>query len=76
MFGNLLSAVFTCNCRKPPFHFPGFTVLELGEDLSGASISVATCKKCGAKWLNYLIEEPHHTGSGRWWRVPLEVADV
>ncbi|MBI5722621.1 MAG: hypothetical protein HZA50_01590 [Planctomycetes bacterium] len=35
-----------------------------------------TCIRCGARWLKYLIEEPHYTRSGRWWRVPLTGADL
>ena len=36
-----------------------------------AEVSIDTCKRCGTPWLVYLIEQEHHTGSGRWWRVAL-----
>ena len=26
-------------------------------------------------WLEYLVEEPHHSHSGRWWRVEVSPTD-
>lgn len=62
----------TCKCHQPPFHFSDFERMELGEDAFGAEVSLATCKQCGVAWLRYLIEEPHYSRSGRWWRVMLQ----
>ncbi len=61
----------SCKCRKPPFYFGDFERIEIGEDAFGAEVSLNTCKACGLVWLNYLIEEPQFSRSGRWWRVPL-----
>jgi hypothetical protein len=61
--------VASCKCQAPPFHFADYDIVELGEDLHGAEASLWTCKLCGATWLKYLIEEPHFSQSGRWWRV-------
>jgi len=30
-----------------------------------------TCRRCGKRWVNYLVEDPHMSHSGRWWRAPL-----
>lgn len=67
---------FKCNCEKPPFHYLDFNRSDIGEDSSGAEISVDTCKKCGAIWLVYLIEEPHYSNSGRWWRTKLITPEI
>lgn len=58
-----------CCCRHPPFHFADFVSEHLGEDRHGAEISLATCKRCATRWIHYLVEEPHYSRSGRWWRV-------
>jgi hypothetical protein len=58
-----------CQCHQPPFHYESFNTLSLGEDSLGAEITIDTCKKCGQSWLKLLIEQPHHSKSGRWWRV-------
>ena len=58
-----------CECQTPPFHFTGFDTVGLGDDAQGAEVSLLTCRRCGLVWLKYLIEEPHHSNSGRWWRV-------
>jgi hypothetical protein len=60
-----------CTCRQPPFWFVDYYTVHLGEDSRGADISLLTCKHCGATWLTYLIEEPHYSRSGRWWRVEI-----
>jgi hypothetical protein len=61
-----------CTCRHPPFWFVDYYTVHLGEDSHGADISHFTCKHCGATWLMYLIEEPHYSRSGRWWRVEIK----
>jgi len=61
----------SCACRRPPFRFQDYDTEPIGEDRHGAEISVSTCKRCGALWLEYLIEEPHYSRSGRWWRVEI-----
>jgi len=62
-----------CVCQRPPFNFKNFQRVELGEDMHGAEVSLETCKKCNKAWLKYLIEQPHHSYSGRWWRAAVEV---
>jgi hypothetical protein len=57
-----------CTCQHPPFNFKDYERVELGEDAYGAEVSLSTCKRCGTVWLNYLIEQPHYSHSGRWWR--------
>lgn len=69
----------SCTCRIPPFYFDGYEATELGEDAQGADVSLLTCKRCGCVWLKYLLEEPHYSGAGRWWRVELtqeNLADI
>jgi hypothetical protein len=61
----------TCACAEPPFHYLNFERVALGMDPFHAEVSIDTCKRCGTPWLVYLIEQEHHTGSGRWWRVAL-----
>ncbi len=58
-----------CVCQTPPFHDTSYDTVELGEDAHGAEVSLSTCKACGQAWLTYLIEQPHYSRSGRWWRV-------
>jgi len=72
MLENLRSLIFSCKCMKHPFHFDNFDCIDLGEDKWGAEVSLLTCNKCRSVWLKYLIEEPHHTKSGRWWRVKFD----
>ena len=70
--------IFKCKCKKPPFHYLDYNIVDLGEDNQGEA-TLETCKKCNTVWLNYLIEEPHHSNSGRWWRVevlPNEVSSL
>lgn len=64
-------AVSNCQCDRPPFHFTNFKTVELGEDSFGAEIAIDTCNICGLSWVNCLIEEPHYSKSGRWWRAVL-----
>ena len=58
-----------CKCEKPPFHYLNFERNELGYDVSGGEVAEEICNECGTKWLVYLLEEPHYTKSGRWWRI-------
>jgi hypothetical protein len=58
-----------CTCRQPPFHFSDFDIVDMGEDQYGAGISLSSCKHCRTSWLEYLVEEPQYSRSGRWWRV-------
>jgi hypothetical protein len=58
-----------CHCKRPPFHYADYDTLQLGEDARGAEVSFETCRHFGAVWLNYLIEKPQYSRSGRWWRV-------
>ena len=60
-----------CTCEQPPFHYLNFAREEIGEDHYGAEVAIETCRECNRMWLVYLIEEPHYTKSGRWWRVPI-----
>jgi hypothetical protein len=59
----------SCKCQLPPFYFGDYDTVECGDDPRGAEVSVSTCRRCGVVWLTYLIEEPHQSRSGRWWRV-------
>jgi hypothetical protein len=65
-----------CKCEKPPFSYLDFTTTDLGCDYNGAEVSIDQCKICGTKWLKYLIEEPHYSNSGRWWRAILNESSV
>lgn len=69
-----VNMIFKFKCKNPPFYFEDYEIEELGvdENFKYAEVTVDTCKKCGAKWLEYLIEEEHYTKSGRWWRTPIE----
>ena len=57
-----------CACHVPPFRFTDYETVDLGADPRGAEVSLETCRRCGQVWLKYLIEEPHYSRSGRWWR--------
>ena len=63
------SVQHSCFCTRPPFRGEDYNIVEIGEDGSGAEISLSTCKCCGTIWLTYSIEWPHYSRSGRWWRV-------
>ncbi len=69
--------IFKCKCHEPPFSYLDFDTINLGEDQNGAEVTIDACKQCGKKWLKYLIEQPHYSYSGRWWRAPITgVADT
>jgi hypothetical protein len=65
-----------CQCNKPPFHYESFNTSSLGEDALGAEITIDSCKTCGQLWLKLLIDEPHYSKSGRWWRVVLSAENA
>jgi len=64
-----------CSRSRPPFWWNGFQCHRLGDDSKGGEVSVEVCTACGTPWLEYLIEEPHYSRSGRWWRAPLADAE-
>ena len=64
-----------CTCQSPPFSYLDFDVTDLGQDPGYGEVSIQRCRKCGARWVKYLIEEEHHAQSGRWWRVPISSED-
>jgi hypothetical protein len=68
-----------CRCSIPPFRYSDFAIDTLGEvvceaDGQDAQVTLETCLHCQAVWLKYLIEEPHYSRSGRWWRVHVSAA--
>ncbi|MDH3647023.1 MAG: hypothetical protein OER80_09640 [Gammaproteobacteria bacterium] len=67
-----------CSCETPPFTYYGaYAQNELGEDSSQNEISISDrCDGCGLHWLVYYIDQPHHTNSGRWWRVKIAAKDL
>ena len=66
---------FKCKCQKPPFYYLDYEIVTLGENDQGEA-SVETCKSCGTVWLKFLIEEPHYSKSGRWWRAKVDPEEV
>jgi len=62
-----------CHCESPPFDYRDYEIIDLGMTSDYADISIEVCKKCGVRWLKYLIEEEHISKSGRWWRARLEL---
>ncbi len=62
--------LFKCKCKKLPFHYLDYEVVSIGENSLGEA-SIETCKACGTAWLKFLIEEPHYSNSGRWWRTEI-----
>ncbi len=65
-----------CICENPPFHYLNYEKLKCATDPFGAQITLEKCKNCGNIWLVYLIEEPHYSRSGRWWRIKLISNDI
>ncbi|MEZ5115846.1 MAG: hypothetical protein R2737_06220 [Candidatus Nanopelagicales bacterium] len=47
----------------------------LGMDDDFGEVSVETCRHCGTRWVEYLLEDEYETASGRWWRAPFDPAD-
>ena len=64
----------SCQCKRPPFRYVDYLTVQLGEDARGAEVSLETCRHSGAVGLNYLIEEPYYSRSGRWWRADVPPA--
>ncbi len=64
-----------CKCNEPPFSHFDYEIVKIGidENYAYAEVSIKTCKKCGTKWVNYLIEQEQYTKAGRWWRAPVDV---
>lgn len=65
-----------CDCERPPFNYADYKIEILGEDTTYGEVSLNQCLKCGAYWLKYLIEEPHYTNSGRWWRIRISKGEL
>ena len=61
-----------CKCFCPSFCYLDYEEEAIFEENCRVEVSVARCKACGQKWLKYLLEEPHYSKSGRWWRVPIQ----
>jgi len=57
-----------CQCKRPLCDHKTFQSNVIGEDQNGAEVEILICNKCGQHWLKYLIEWPHYSNSGRWWR--------
>ena len=58
-----------CSCLRPPFNYQDFDSKEIGIDETNGrygSVTIETCKKCGANWLRYLVEYEAFSKSGRW----------
>lgn len=68
-----------CPCMNPPFDHSGFKRKFVGTDEAGgrfADVAVLRCRRCGQRWLDYRFEIEGFSGSGRWYRVPVEKADA
>jgi hypothetical protein len=58
-----------CKCHKPPLWHLDYERIDVGTDKEGyGEVSIEICQFCGAKWLQYFVEYPHRTASGRWYR--------
>jgi len=68
--------VKVCYCESPSFDYRDYEITDLGMDSNYADISISICKKCGSRWLKYLIEEEYYSKSGRWWRVKLDLPKI
>ena len=66
--------MFQCKCKTPPYSYLDYEIIELDKNNQGQA-RLQTCKICGSVWVNYLIEEPHYTKSGRWWRAEIQSSD-
>lgn len=64
-----------CTCFDLPFCYLDFDTLDLAPDGSLAEAQIDTCKKCGTRWVKYMIEQPYFSKSGRWWRAPISKTD-
>lgn len=70
----------TCKCMTPPLSYLDFEdapgVPSFRDDKWGGEVSVERCKHCGTHWLQYFIEYPAFTSSGRWCRAPVTEDDL
>ena len=60
-----------CRCMTPPFYFLDYDSQSLGVDETNGrfgEVTIDTCKACGKKWLQYFVEYPSFSESGRWYR--------
>jgi hypothetical protein len=60
-----------CLCFRPPFDYRDYVSEPVGIDMTNqrfGEVSIQTCKRCGTKWLHYLVEYEAFTTSGRWFR--------
>jgi len=59
-----------CKCMTPPLNYLDYEVdsvsNSIGEDEYGGEITIKKCIYCGTKWLQYFVEYPAFTSSGRW----------
>jgi hypothetical protein len=68
----------TCICFKIPLYYKDFDIEKFGTDNNyyDAQITLETCKHCGRKWLNYLVEWEWYTRAGRWYRGIISDGDL
>ena len=55
----------------PPFHYTNFDTQNLGVDETNGrygDVTIESCKACGSKWIQYLVEYEAFSSSGRWYR--------
>lgn len=69
-----------CKCMNPPLDYRDFeddpTSPSFADDRWGGEVTVERCRHCGTKWLQYFIERPAFTSSGRWCRAPVTDGDL
>ena len=65
-----------CICENPPFHYSNYEKVKSGTDAFGAEVTLEKCKYCKNFWLVYLLENPHYSNSGRWWRTKIASDDI
>jgi len=61
----------SCICYSPPFWYDDYDSQDIGIDETNnrnGEVSIKTCKKCGRKWLHYLVEYWFYKDTGRWYR--------
>ena len=60
-----------CRCMTPPFPGADFYSQFVGIDRTNGrfgKVSVETCRRCGAQWITYSVEDEAFSESGRWYR--------
>ena len=59
-----------CICMSPPFFYKNFDEQFIGTDMTDSrygEVSIKICKKCGRKWLHFLVEpNPRAVGEKPW----------